>query len=221
MSNQLNVPLLVQKVAVELLNDNISESLIFLRENVSTKIWASGVVSFDGAVINTVGRYRLNFTSDLDLPGRTYCITNFISVEIGDPSTIIIRDEPNKGRIFGGQAFEVQPSLIVVDKGGNELRDDSSSIVIATLYSNPMNGTLSPLSNTVGKVSKGVVQFQQLTIDKAGYGYRIIYELFLVNDNNQTAVQTNITTLGKSLYDLSTCCISKTKLLKEGYRIFF
>ena len=147
--------------------------------------------------VNTAGVYKLNFTTDLDLPGETQCLSTPFSVEIGKPSKLIVLHEPNESTVYGGKAFDIQSHLIIVDDGDNVVKTDSTSNVVISLYSNPSNASLSPLDKSVAIASEGMVQFMHLSIDKAGVGYRMSYELFLTDDNDRI-IETNITTLGKT-----------------------
>lgn len=171
---------------------------MFDEDSPSSLQWKDGLASFNGALINSAGEYKLNFTTDLDLPGSRQCFSDLISIEIGEPYELIILDEP-KVRVYGGKTFETQPRILIVDKGGNALKMDSSSKVVVSLYSNPSNSSLSPLINTVAMPSQGIVQFKHLRINKAGVGFMFMYELFINSKTESGLFRTNITTLGKTV----------------------
>lgn len=151
---------------------------------------------FEGISINKVGTYKLNFTTDLNLPGRNYCTSNEIFVNVGEPNELIIVDEPST-TVYGSKAFNSQPRLIIVDHGGNLVKMDSTSRVVISLHSNPSNASLSPILNRVAIASEGVVQFKHLSLDKAGSGYRFLYELFTFDIDKGYLIETNITTVGE------------------------
>jgi hypothetical protein len=165
----------------------------------SSVAWYEGLASFEGTYINKAGSYRLNYTTKLDLPGKSHCLSDPISVVIGKAQKLLILDEPSH-EVYGGKAFANQPRLLVVDHGGNIVKSDSSSRVIISLESNPQNSSLYPMSSRIATSSQGIVQFKHLSVNKAGLGYRFSYELFLSDGIENKFVATNITTLGKLLY---------------------
>lgn len=159
--------------------------------------WKDGIASFDGTYINNAGIFNLNFTTDLNLPGSQQCSSKPISVHIGEPNELIVLEEPIKSTVYGGKPFHYQPKLHIIDRGGNIVKSDFTSNVVVSLYSNPSNASLSPPTSKVANAYEGIVQFKHLNIDKAGVGYRMMYELFVIDTYNNIFIETNITTLGK------------------------
>ncbi len=170
---------------------------MFAEESPSSVVWIDGLASFGDTYIRTKGTYHLNFTTDIALPGTNHCLSKPITVHIGKPNELVVLEEPDRSKVYGGKAFDYQPRLHIIDKGGNLVTFDSTSNVVATLYSNPSNGTLFPPERRVTIASGGIVQFKHLHIDKAGVGYRMIYELFTVQAHSKMIIETNITSHGK------------------------
>ena len=91
-------------------------------------------------------------------------------------------NDASDGIIFGGQAFKPQLRVEVHDAGGNVLVDDSSSAVRISFYSNPSKGVISGETTVI--LNHGVAQFRNLSIDKAGIGYKLRYD-FLQYEEGQ------------------------------------
>jgi len=70
----------------------------------------------------------------------------------------------------------------VHDAGGNVLVHDSSSAVRISFFSNPSKGVISGETTVILK--HGVAQFQNLSIDKVGIGYKLRYD-FLQYEEGQ------------------------------------
>ena len=69
--------------------------------------------------------------------------------------------------------------------------------VLITIENNPFNATLSPKGGELALVQpSGVVQFRDLSLDKAGVGYKFRYDLYCCEEND-IWVDTNVTVLGK------------------------
>ena len=159
--------------------------------------WENGAAEFCGLSIKIAARdYRLDFTTDVDLPGGKSCLSNPINVSVGPPSALSIVEEPGASDVYGGKAFIYQPLLHVVDAGGNIVERDSSSRVLASLYSNPRDGTLQPFNMTEVTVEEGITRFKKLYIAEAGERYRFKYSLWSASSRG-VFEPTNITALGK------------------------
>ncbi len=155
------------------------------------KQWENGTAEFHGLSIKTVGNsHRLNFTTDVELPGGSNCLSHNIVVNTGPPHALQVIEEQSSGGVYGGKVFANQPILHIVDAGNNLVVSDSSSRVFASLYSNPWGGrgnTLKPPGFTYAIAQRGVIEFENLYISEAGKSYRLQYVLG----------QTNITIVGK------------------------
>jgi len=90
--------------------------------------------------------------------------------------------DASDGTVFGGQAFKPQLRVEVHDAGGNVLVHDSSSAVRISFYSNPSKGVISGETTVI--LNHGVAQFRNLSIDKAGTGYKLRYD-FLQYEESQ------------------------------------
>lgn len=145
----------------------------------------NGLAAFRGLYINEAGMYySIHLFTNVTLEGPTAIDSNVFSVGVGQAARIeLINDAASVGTIFGGKAFIPQPSAKILDAGGNILIDDSSSAIRVSIYSNPSRGKLSPASATIAVLENGVVQFQGLSIDKAGVGYKLKYEFLQSNED--------------------------------------
>ena len=159
-----------------------------------------GVAVFNGLNIDLAGGpYYLTFviTPDIPIAGATVVKTKPFTVGIGPPARMVFVDQVSKGTAIGGLAFSHQPSMFVVDAGGNKLADDSSSKVVASIYSNPSAGTLSPKEYLSTQLVKGVANFNNLRIDKAGLGYNLVYTLIVVKTTKSNVVNPTVTLIGQ------------------------
>lgn len=174
------------QVLIELANKVHSEVLQFDEESTDSYPWENGSAEFNGLSIQKAGvDYRLKFITDLFLPAGNETVSPPFVVQIGEPCSLVILDEPFRTQVKGGRAFHYQPLLQLVDAGGNVLQKDSSSIVIAQLYNNPTNGTLYPDERRTTSLKNGTIQFRHLSIDKSGLGYRIKYVLWRKNSSGK------------------------------------
>ncbi len=161
------------------------------------KPWVEGKASFGGIIINKAGIYQLNFITDLVLPGAQECRSTNIAVNTGAPHALLVVEEPSENRVYGGAAFITQPKLHIIDRGANVLSYDHSSKVLVSLYSNPVNATLSPSASRVKTSSHGIVQFEHLKIDKNGTGFWFQFELYVFDEDIDDYLVSNISTFGK------------------------
>lgn len=153
--------------------------------------WTNGTAEFHGLSIKTVGHsHQLKFTTDVNIPGGSYFLSENIHVTTGPPFALRVIEEQGLSEVFGGKAFVHQPLLHIVDAGGNIVESDSTSRVVASIYNNPItNGesVLHPSSSTIVKAEKGVVRFKSLSIAQAAKLYRLKYWI----------QNTNITVVGE------------------------
>lgn len=140
-----------------------------------------GIVAFSALLIREAGYpYSLTFSLSFVLDGPAVINSNDFSVDIGSPSKLVILDDPSFGSAFGGECFTRQPRIAVVDAGGNMIVEDSLLLAIEVkIRNNPSHGALSHDNPNYlhRKVKNGVVQFNSLSIDKAGEGYQLQYSL--------------------------------------------
>ena len=142
-----------------------------------------GLAIFENLYINEAGtHYSLHFSTDLVLDGNSNIISNDFSVGVGPAAEIVLINDASHGAVLGGQAFIPQLRAEVHDAGGNVLVNDFSSAIRVSFYSNPSQGKISPVSGTTQLLHQGIVQFRNLSIDKAGVGYRLKYEFLQYED---------------------------------------
>jgi uncharacterized delta-60 repeat protein len=92
-----------------------------------------------------------------------------ISANAGMASKLVFTQSPNGG--VGGAIWTTQPIVKVQDALGNVVTSDDSTVVTLAISNNPGSGSLSgPFSMTV---TDGVAAFNDLSIDKGGWGYTL------------------------------------------------
>jgi len=182
------------EVTVSLLE---TDDLATLRSNQSMTIsWDNGEAHYDGLFINEVGDHNvLTFVTDLLLPGSSKCESLPFSVGIGPAAELVFLDETSVGQALGGKAFTNQPCIEVRDKGENRLVGENNMLIVAALYSNPSNGTLSPDNSRYAPVREGIAQFRNLSIDKTGIGYRLSFTL--MKRDGEHLIEMKVAALGE------------------------
>ena len=137
-----------------------------------------GIASFGNLFINEAGGpYVLQFTFNGALAGETTQLSYAFTVGIGVAASLTFTERVSDGLVYAGKPFVQQPTLKVVDAGGNVLVGDSTSTVTVSIFDNPANGKLLPPGDLKVTVNKGIVVANNLNIDKAGLGYRLQYSL--------------------------------------------
>jgi hypothetical protein len=186
------------QVTVTLLNDPDDSILRCLDEDGFNIPLKDGLASFHGLYIKEAGRnYSLRLSTAIKLNGHFEVDSNEFTVGVGQATNIVLINDASVGPVFGGRSFAPQPRVEVRDAGGNVLVDDSASAIRVSIYSNPSRGQLSPTSATVGILQKGALQFRNLSIDKAGIGYRLKYD-FLKREEAQWE-DTSTFTIGEQI----------------------
>lgn len=203
----------IGQVAVELVDDDggtPSSLLLHADEGTGPTVQIeNGLAIFDGLYMNEARLYnRLRFETNLPLAGPTVCESNDFAVGVGPAHELIIDLDASHSTVSGGRPFPHQPRIKVVDAGGNKLDYDYSSAIRVEIYSNPSNGKLSSLGGldidrngnddggVLAPVIEGVTQFDDLTIDRAGIGYRLLYSLLKPNQYKTALVPSDIEILG-------------------------
>ncbi|KDO30160.1 hypothetical protein SPRG_05352 [Saprolegnia parasitica CBS 223.65] len=161
--------------------------------------FSHGVATFQKLQIDrTGGPYTLIFTCDatLLLPGGSSLTTRPFVVATGPPTQMAIVAHPLSA--FGGQAFMVQPTLQLLDAGGNLLSTEPKMLVTAAIYANPSGGRLYPTLETNASVVHGVASFKNLRIDAAGPGYVLRFAVISHNLTYDMYSETGLFVLGPS-----------------------
>jgi hypothetical protein len=96
----------------------------------------------------------------------------------GDPYRLDM--SPYIGSILAGIDFAIQPSIRVVDKGGNIVESITSNHVTVTLNKKIEGGNLYSSTNFVSYFENGVATFSGMKIDKVGYPYQLRFETEMV-----------------------------------------
>jgi hypothetical protein len=167
--------------------------------NQRTMIWSNGTAQFEGLSIDVAQeRYQLNFSTTIPLDGPSFCLSDPIHVQAGEPEGLVEVEGPHMSSVHGGKTFAHQPVLHLVDAGGNIAIKDNTSLVKISLYDNPSNASLFPTDKTIAKADAGVARFRNLFINAYGNRYRFIYEFFSLADDG-TYIRMNTSTTGKSI----------------------
>jgi hypothetical protein len=87
----------------------------------------------------------------------------------GEKVKLVFGQQPASN--LAGSAISPAVSVQIVDLNGNVVTSDNSSIVTLAIGSNPGNGTLS--GDLSGVVTRGVITFPGLSIDKTGNDYTL------------------------------------------------
>ncbi|KAJ1454589.1 hypothetical protein M885DRAFT_588046 [Pelagophyceae sp. CCMP2097] len=132
-----------------------------------------GACAFIQLFINEASAgYRLAFTAQdvVLLGGQTvflpYDITIFVGPAAGIEFAAVMSDDA-----IGGEPFSRQPALRVRDAGGNTVTGDETSLVVATLASNPTRTALICADCAYALVRAGVAQYSNLGLRAVGQRY--------------------------------------------------
>ena len=136
-----------------------------------------GVAVFADLALLKAGSHRLIFTSTNGVRPVTLT-TGPITITPGAPARLLLEREPG-GLLEGGEAFPVQPVVLVADLGGNLVnisKHITASILTSPAASAQLVGTISAQSSgsfgdPIPTTSSGVLTFSGLGITTAASGY--------------------------------------------------
>ena len=178
----------------------------------------NGLAVFGGLYIAKAGleHNKLRFTTNLSLDGAISCESIVFTVGIGPPHELVVVTDASSATVTGGRAFSVPPRIEIIDAGKNVLDYDYSSFIKVEIYNNPSEGTLSPKQHrgTFAPVVGGVAQFNNLSIDRIGVGYRLLYTLFESNEYRNALVPTEVQVLG-DYFDVGIGSPHRIEVLRE------
>ena len=200
------------EVTIELIGDDGSASDLLLHADDGTGPTVpieDGLAIFDGLYTKEARLYnRLRFTTTLSLAGPTVCESVDFTVGVGQAHELVIDLDASNGTVTGGRPFPYQPRVKVVDAGGNLLEYDHSSAVRVDIYSNPSKGVLHSIGGldidrnggddggVLAPVVEGIAQFDDLSIDRVGIGYRLLYTFLKPDQYKIALVPSDIEILG-------------------------
>jgi len=200
------------EVTIELIGDDGSASDLLLHADDGTGPTVpieDGLAIFDGLYMKEARLYnRLRFTTTLSLAGPTVCESVDFTVGVGPAHELVIDLDASNGTVTGGRPFPYQPRVKVVDAGGNLLEYDHSSAVRVDIYSNPSKGVLHSIGGldidrnggddggVLAPVVEGIAQFDDLSIDRVGIGYRLLYTFLKPDQYKIALVPSDIEILG-------------------------
>ncbi|HEY5384733.1 MAG TPA: fibronectin type III domain-containing protein, partial [Acidimicrobiales bacterium] len=130
-----------------------------------TSTTTAGVAAFTGCSINKAANgYTLTATDTTDTLTQ---ISSAFNVTVGPAAALIFTVEPGNGT--GGSALSPQPTVTILDAGGNTVTTDTNAVTMA-IGTNPGPGTLSTCTSTT---TAGVAAFTGCAINKPGTGYTL------------------------------------------------
>lgn len=108
-----------------------------------------------------------------------FTFSDEFEVTLGDPYTLVF--DPNMGHVSGGLPFDIQPSVIITDRGGNTISTIDDGTVHVALYSSPFpDEELHTTGTKTATFNGGVAQFEGLYINKQGGPYELTFNTSLV-----------------------------------------
>jgi hypothetical protein len=128
----------------------------------------NGAFDFDNVVIDTAGDYKFMFTSGI------YSVeSNLFTVDLGPATQLRIIRQPLPGlTLYGGNPFQTQPRLEVLDAGFNVVKDYMGDVK-AELLPNEFGAALTGASTA--QVRKGIATYFDVGINKEGSCYVVRY----------------------------------------------
>jgi hypothetical protein len=131
---------------------------------------SSGTANFTDCAIDKAGTaYQLRA-----IAGTLQLDSSSFNVVVGPPAMVSFSQQPG-GSPTGGVAFVTQPSVLVIDAGGNAVSATNVALTIT-----PLTGTSgaalscpSTTLNTLAANGSGLAAFTDCAINKAGTGYQL------------------------------------------------
>jgi hypothetical protein len=125
----------------------------------------AGVATFTGCSITKVGTYKLQVTDGTD---ELTALSATFPVTAGPAVSLAVTTQPSGAT--GGKAFGTQPTVTLLDAGGNVATGSTATVTLA-IAADPSGGTL---TGCTASTVNGVTTFTGCTIDKAGVGYTLV-----------------------------------------------
>ena len=125
----------------------------------------AGVATFSNLSINKAGA---NYTLTASATGLTGATSNMFSVLVGTASQLAFTVQPST--VAAGVSITPAVAVSVEDNQGNVVTGATNTITVA-ISTNPAGGTLSGTSSVAA--AAGVATFSNLSIIKAGMGYKL------------------------------------------------
>ncbi len=102
------------------------------------------------------------------------------TVAVGAPAQLRFKNgtELSATKKYAGEYFQVPPTLMLYDAGGNFISTDSASAVLVSIEQNPSSGSLLPLKNLFVTAKSGEMRFHAIKIDRYGFNYTLRFDLF-------------------------------------------
>lgn len=126
-----------------------------------------GVATFTDLSIDLA---EVNYMLAAISPGLTSALSNSFNVVPGPAVALVFTAEPDIAN--AGKAFDTQPVVNIVDSCGNTVTTAKATVTLAITPGTGTSGA--QLSGvTTLNAQKGVVTFAYLSINPAGYGYKL------------------------------------------------
>ena len=135
----------------------------------NTKAAVAGVATFAGCKVDLAGAgYSVTVAS----AGLTGATSTTFTIAVGAASQLVFITQPGGGT--GGSAWASQPTIQVLDAGGNPVTTSSLSVTLSiTAGTGTPGATIACTPGLSSSAVAGIVTFAGCRIDKVGVGYTI------------------------------------------------
>lgn len=135
----------------------------------ATENLSGGVAVFSNLIIDPAGSYTLS-SSWSGNAGLALTGSPTMTINVGSAYKLLFSTSPGNG--FGGQAWATQPSVSILDRGGNTVSTSAATIQLTHESGTGTTGAVLSGPTTLA-ASSGVATFSGLSFDKAGVGYQL------------------------------------------------
>jgi hypothetical protein len=109
-----------------------------------------------------------------------FTFSDEFDVALGDPYTLAL--DPSMGHVQGGLPFDIQPSVVITDRGGNIVTSVDEGNAYVDLYRSPFpDEVLHTTETRMATFNGGTAQFEGLYLNKVGGPYELIFNTSLVS----------------------------------------
>src|SRR5437667_176154 len=159
----------------------------------TTQTAVSGLATFSN---RSSGKPGNGYTLTVSSSGLTGATSDTFNITVGAAAQLVLGTQPSNARA----ASSITPAVTVQvqDAGGNVVTGSTASVTVA-IGTNPSSGTLSG-TTTVSAVN-GVATFSNLSIDKAGTGYKLTATSGTLTSATSSAFNITVGTATKLVFD--------------------
>jgi hypothetical protein len=136
---------------------------------VTRRLFSGGRAKFEGLSINNLARgYTLRFVAN----GTFMAVSETFDIT-GIAQSVIVTVQPNGA--VGGATLTTQPRVAAIDVAGLVVATQVSNVTVS-IGQNPAGGKLTP-STPFAVTTFGVAIFTEVSIDRAGTGYTLLFNV--------------------------------------------